>query len=71
VSEANIVQIILAVGTLITAITGFVALFRKQNEVHKLVNATHTDNIKRIDQLTATLTDANVPVPPHEDAQKG
>jgi HAMP domain-containing protein len=59
-----IVQIILAAATLLTAITGFVALFRKQNDTHRLVNAAHTDNLDRIDQLTATITKAGLPVPP-------
>ncbi len=62
----NITSIILAVATLATAITGFLTLFRKQNETHKLVNSAYTDNVARVDQLTKELTNANLPVPPHE-----
>jgi hypothetical protein len=59
-----IVQTMFAAATLVTSITGFIAMLRKQNSTHDLVNANHNDEVNRATQLTAALTDAGINVPP-------
>lgn len=41
----------------------------KLNDVHEVVNGNHEVALRRIDQLSAALTDAGVVVPPHPEGQ--
>jgi hypothetical protein len=76
------VNSIIAVSILVTAILGVLSSLLtlvtsyKQNKslldqgkvTHDLVNSQHDDMVNRETQLTRTLTDADVPVPPRDQA---
>lgn len=69
--------VILAVATLVTAVTGLVALFRKQtalsgqvSDVHTLVNNQLDRQLTYNQQLAAALTGAGVAVPEQEPSTK-
>jgi hypothetical protein len=49
---------------LVAAILGFLSTRSKVQQVHTLVNSRSDKQDRRIDQLTATLTDADIRVPP-------
>jgi hypothetical protein len=65
--------IVLATGmvTFLTALIGFVVSLRKIQAVHVLVNAQLHDVLARVAQLTGTLEDAGVAVPPKPGAGEG
>jgi hypothetical protein len=49
---------------LVAAILGFLSTRSKVQQVHTLVNSRSDKQDRRIDQLTSTLTDADIRVPP-------
>jgi uncharacterized iron-regulated membrane protein len=73
VNAAGLAAVIVAVAALVTAVTGLLALFRKQvqvvaqvREVHELVNHQLDRQLIYNQQLTAELTAAGVAVPEQE-----
>ncbi len=60
----GVVALIVALTGLVGAVGGIIALFRKVQQVHVLVNSQLRTVLDRVDQLTGTLKDAGVTVPP-------
>lgn len=72
---SSLAGVITAVATMITAIGGFVAVFRvltpirrETKEIHTIVNQQHTDLVRRVEVLSRALTKAGVELP--EDQSK-
>jgi hypothetical protein len=61
-SVSELIQLITALGVLLTALGGL-RNGRKIKEVHNAVNPTEMAQNARTDQLTATLTQAGIDVP--------
>jgi hypothetical protein len=60
----SLIQLIAQLLTLVTAVIGLRAVSRGIGKVHDLVNSQSDKQMERVDQLTRTLTAAQVPVPP-------
>lgn len=65
--------IITALGTLVTAISGVIILFRKvkaleskTDEVHVLVNSNHKSMLRREEALISALQQAGIEIPPND-----
>jgi hypothetical protein len=61
---SGVIALIVALTGLIGAVGGLIALLRKVQAVHVLVNSQLTAMMRRVDQLTGTLQDAGLDVPP-------
>jgi hypothetical protein len=65
-SVSDLIQLITALGVLLTALGGL-RNGQKIKEVHHAVNSTAMAQNARTDQLTASLTEAGVEVPARPD----
>jgi hypothetical protein len=61
---SGVIALIVALTGLIGAVGGLIALLRKVQAVHVLVNSQLTAMMRRVDQLTGTLQGAGLDVPP-------
>lgn len=64
-SISDIVQLLTAIAALIGAL-GSLMNGGSIRRIHKAVNSTAQKQNRRTDQLTAALTDADIPVPPRD-----
>ena len=70
VSLSGVVALIVALSGLVGAVGGIIALFRKVQAVHVLVNSQLSTMMERVDQLTGALHSAGVEVPDRPDSGK-
>lgn len=69
----DLAAVIAALAVLVTAISGLIVAVRgvrrDVNEVHRIVNSRTDDQLKRIEQLTQTITNAipSLQLPPAPD----
>ena len=61
---SGVAGLVVALTGLIGAVGGLIALFRKVQAVHVLVNSQLHDMMQRVDQLTGVLQGAGLIVPP-------
>jgi len=65
------IALIVALTGLLSAVAGIIALFRKVQAVHVLVNSQLKTVMQRVDQLTGVIQGAGLEVPGRLDGEEG
>ena len=70
----DVAAVLIALGLLVTAISGLVATLRKSNQkmrqVETVINSRTSDQLERIDQLVQALDRRGIDVPPINKARE-
>jgi hypothetical protein len=73
VSGAEITEICSTIATIVTLLIGFLSQRKQGNTIHQAVNSTSASLLTsqaRVEQLTSTLTGANIEVPKTPEGEK-
>ena len=66
----GVIALIVALTGLLGAVAGLIALFRRVQAVHVLVNSQLKTVMQRVDQLTGVIREAGLEVPERPDGPK-